>query len=185
MFKNLLIILTILLFIGCEESNPFGSILSNNDEEDEISTIVFELDTRLEKDVNGYPILKVNPNVFQTTHRISGNVYRNGNPVNIIKFGWMGNLYWVYGDTDGYVKVIDNKLEYICVTEGCVPPTEINEGYLVPTINGASYSNMEGEVNTMVGVINMMINDTLTIHYGWYDNWRSEEVYSSFKILLR
>ena len=182
MFKNFILPFILVLLVGCED--VFEILEIDEYEEDELSTIVFVLDTRLES-VNGYPTLNVNPNVWQSVHRISGNVYRDGNPMNVLKFGWRGNLYWVYGDTDGYVKVINNELKYICVTEGCVPPTEINQGYLVPTVNSSSYSNMSGEVNTMVGVISNMINDTLTIEYGWYDDWKSEESYGSFKILVR
>ena len=66
------------LFIGC--SSPF--------EPEEISTITFELDTRLEKDINGYYHLLIDTTKWQTLHRLSGHVYRDGEPMNVLKFGF-------------------------------------------------------------------------------------------------
>ena len=40
---------------------------------------------------------------WQTLHRIDGRVVRNGEPVNIIKFGWTSDTYWLVNDTLGYV----------------------------------------------------------------------------------
>tara|TARA_B100001250_G_C19753706_1_gene769065 strand:- start:816 stop:1379 length:564 start_codon:yes stop_codon:yes gene_type:complete len=184
-YKNLITTFVILTLIGCSEENPFGVVSSDEEQEEEISSIVFELDTRLERDSNGYPILNVNPNSLQTVHRISGNVYRDDSPVNIIKFVWGSNLYWIVNRTDGYVKVTDEEYQFICVLDDCVPPTYINQEFLVPTINSSSYSNEDGEVNTMVGVTPMMIDDTLTIIYGFFDNWREEEIYGDFQIILK
>ena len=43
------------------------------------------------------------------------------------------------------------------------------EGFEVPTINCCSYSNGEGEVNTMFGPVRIMKDDTVTVSVGYYD----------------
>ena len=53
----------------------------------------------------------------------------------------------------------------------------------VPTINPASYSNSDGEVNTMIAPVQNMVGDTMTIWYswgGWYTSWETD----SIKIVL-
>ena len=64
-YINLIILIGFSLFVGC--SNPY---------EPEILPITFELDARLDKDVNGYYHLELHPVNWQTTHRLSGHVYR-------------------------------------------------------------------------------------------------------------
>ena len=43
------------------------------------------------------------------------------------------------------------------------------EGFEVPVINCCSYSNGEGEVNTMFGPVRTMKDDTVTVWVGYYD----------------
>ena len=52
----------------------------------EIEPLEFELNTKLQIDDNGITIA-VDVDNWQTLHRIDGRVVRNGEPVNIIKFG--------------------------------------------------------------------------------------------------
>ena len=144
--------LMILIFIlGCEK-NPFGFI-EDIFEYDELSSIVFQLDN--EVDENGFIHITTNPNVFQTFYRISGHLYRDGNPMNVVKFGWRSETYWT------------------------------NDGYEIPIVNGSSYSNEDGEVNTMMGVLHSMVGDTLTILYGFYDGWKSEETYGEIYVVIQ
>ena len=114
-----------------------------------------EIDTRLPLDENGYPTLQLNPNTHQTIHRIKGSLTRDGKPVNMVKVGWGSNHYWEY------------------------------DGQLVPIVNGSSYSNEDGEVNTMIGIVHSMVNDTITIFYGFYDDWLSEETIDEFQIIIK
>ena len=93
MMKNGLITLIVFsLFFGC--GDPFSS---------ELSPITFELDAGLYEDGNGFHHLMIDMDRWQTLHRLSGHVYRNGEPINIIKFGWSASHYWYIGDTLGYV----------------------------------------------------------------------------------
>ena len=78
------------LFIGCEDSNH-------------IEPIEFVLESNLTEDSNGFYHLEIDTSVWQTLHRISGSVYRNGESVDVIKFGWYSSHHWIIGDEFGYV----------------------------------------------------------------------------------
>ena len=159
------------LFIGCED-------VSN-----EIEPLEFELNAKLQIDDNGYYHLPIDASNWQTLHRIEGRVVRNGDPVNIIKFGWISDTYWLINDTLGYV--VENTgsgdLWYIGYDTTYITWFD---GFEVPIINSASYSNEEGEVNTMIAPVRSMIGDTATIYYGMWDNWRYESVIDSFSIIF-
>mgnify|MGYP006099689919 CR=1 FL=1 len=36
----------------------------------------------------------------------------------------------------------------------------------------------------MMGVLSNMIGDTITIHYGWFDDWKTEEIYGKIYIII-
>ena len=161
------------LFIGC------GSIFEPN-----ISSVEFKLDSRLSVDDNGYHHMVIDTSRWQTTHRISGNVFRDDNPVNIIKFVWASSHYWVIGDEFGYV-IANNGLTDDMTYVG-YDTTYITwfTGWEVPIVNGASYSNSDGEVNTMMAPIKTMVGDTAAIQYSFYDDWRGEETNGVFYVIF-
>jgi len=39
-------------------------------------------------------------------------------------------------------------------------------------------------VNTVIAPVRTMRGDTMTIFYGWYDDWKSEEITGTFNIVL-
>ncbi len=173
MIRKIVGIITLIgfsLFIGCEDSNH-------------IEPIEFELSSGLEVDENGYYHISIDTTRWQTIHRISGNVYRNGNPVNVIKFGWSGSHYWTLGDTLGYIikRGLTDGLIYVSYDTSYV--TGFN-GYEVPIVNGASYSDEGGEVSTVIAPVKTMRGDTATIFYGYYDNWLYEETYGEFHLIF-
>ena len=142
--------LILLIFIfGC--SSPFYPFIQS-EEDEEISSVTFELDN--EVDENGYVHITSNPNVFQTLYRLKGYVYRDGEPMNVLKFGWYCDYSYDWN------------------------------GFDIPILNSSSYSRMDGEVNTMLGIISDMKGDTITIHYGWYDDWKSEEIYGGIYVVI-
>ena len=57
-------------------------------------------------------------------------------------------------------------------------------GFEVPIVNGSSYSDMHGEVNTMIAPVKSMIGDTITIGYSYFDDWKLEETIGEFSIVL-
>ena len=57
-------------------------------------------------------------------------------------------------------------------------------GFEVPIVNGASYSNADGEVNTMMAPVRTMLGDTATIQYSFYDDWRGEQTDGVFYVIF-
>ena len=158
------------LFIGCEDVN-------------EIEPLHFELETNLYQDDNGYYHMELDMTKWQTLHRISGVVTRNGNTVNIISFDWMCNMSWLIGDTLGYLVENAYTAELVYVGYDTTYITWF-DGFEVPIVNGSSVSNMDGEVNTMIAPVRTMVGDTATIYYGFWDNWRNEATYDEFSIIF-
>lgn len=160
--------LLLFLFISCENLN--------NDDEDTIE-IVFNLDTRLDQDNNGYYHLELNPTTFQTLHRISGHIYGDEQPLDVVNFNWESSHYWIIGDTLGYIvnRGLTDQMEYVSIDTSYIIGFE---GFEVPTINCCSYSNSEGEVNTMFGPVWTMRYDTVLVSVEFYD------IIQSFEIVL-
>ena len=155
--------LPLLILISCND-------LTNTDKnnEDEIE-IVFNLEPRLDQDVNGYYHLELNPSSFQTLHRLSGHIYIDGQPWEFVKFNWESSHYWLLGDTLGYFihRGLTDELEYVSYDTTYI--TGFND-FVVPTINCCSYSNSDGEVNTMFGPVWTMRYDTVLVSVGYFDN---------------
>ena len=158
------------LFVGCEDQRA-------------IEPIEFELNSGLIKDGNGYYHLPLDNTKWQTLHRLSGHVYRNGVPVNTIKFGWVSNFYWTIGDTLGYIveRALTSDLVYVSYDTSYVTWFS---GFEVPIVNGASYSREDGEVNTMMAPVKSMRGDTTTIYYVYHDNWLYEDTYGEFYVIF-
>ena len=141
-------------FIGCED-------VSND-----IEPILFELDSGLLKDSNGYYHMNLDTNSVQTLHRLSGRVLRNGEPVNVIKFAWASNMYWIINDDFGYVIRNTGSEELWYVGYDTTYITWFS-GWEVPIVNGSSYSREDGEVNTMIAPTRNMRGDTATIYVSY------------------
>ena len=119
-------------------------------------------------DDNGYYHLTINRNKWQTIHRFSGLVTdENDNPLDVVRFDWTSNLYWVLGDTLGYIIKRGLTDDMVYVNYDTIPITGF-DGHIVPTINPACYSNSKGEFNQMGGFVRNMIGDTarIEISYG-------------------
>ena len=162
LIRNILIGISALLLISCEdtyyEKEPF---------------ISFDWDVRLPIDENGYYHLEMDRNNFQTLHRISGNVGEENVMVN-----WESDLYWVLGDTLGYIVKSGYTDEWVYVAYDTVYVTGFS-GEEVRTTNWTSYSNSDGEINNMIAPVRSMIGDTLSV--GAYYNY---ELVEMFEIVL-
>ena len=164
MKKALLLVVSLLfIFIGCENFTT-----NNDNNEDEIEA-VFNLDPRLDQDDNGYFHLELDPTPFQTIHRISGHIYGDGEPLDVVRFYWESSHYWILGDTLGYIVNIGltDQMVYVSIDTSYIIGFE---GFEVPTINCCSYSNSEGEVNTMFGPVWTMRYDTVLVSVGYINN---------------
>ena len=161
------------LFVGC--SSPF--------EPEDISSITFELDSKLTEDVNGYHHLTIDTTQWQTLHRISGHVYRDGESVNVLKFGWASSHHWIVGDDYGYIvsRGLTDDLVYVSYDTTYITWFS---GWEVPIVNGSSYSREDGEVNTMIAPVRTMKGDTSTIYYRYIDNYWGDVYYGEFYIIF-
>ena len=137
-------------------------------EMDNDSGMYIELEPRLGVDDNGYFHLELLRNTWQTTHRISGFVTFDGGPAENVRVEWSSSHFWRLNDTLGYY--IDygytDQLEYIALDTTYIIGFD---DYVVPTINCCSYSNAEGEINTMIAAVRSMIGDTMTVGFQFSD----------------
>ena len=173
--------LLLILFIGCSDSTSVF-------EPKEPDVIRIELDYGLNseyplsKDDNGYYHMTLGNN-WQTTQRISGTAYINDVPLEVLRVEWESDLFWYLGDTLGYIvnRNFNDDGMYVSVDTSYVTGFS---GMEVPTINCCSYSNSYGEVNTMIAPVKTMRGDTATIFYGWYDDWKDEEIIGEFYVIF-
>ena len=156
------------LFVGCE---------------DPIEPIEFELNSGLTKDGNGYYHMTLDTTNWQTLHRIEGRVLRNNDGVNVIKFAWASNMYWIIGNNFGYAIENTGSDEMWYIGYDTTYITWFT-GYEVPIVNSASYSREDGEVNAMIAPVRTMVGDTATIYYGYHDPWTYEDTYGEFYVIF-
>ena len=185
-------------FIGCEnpvyndiviESEDIGVHIYGSDTdtteiaEDTLSSVVFNLLLDLELDGNGFYHLPIDTTKWQTLHRLTSVVTRDSVGVNVIKVSWYSNHYWLIGDTLGYMIENTGSDDLWYVGYDTTYITWFN-GFEVPVVNGASYSDMHGEVNTMIAPVKTMRGDTISIGYSYFDDWKLEETVGEFSIVL-
>jgi hypothetical protein len=152
--------LLFLLLFGCSDSVAFEPV--------EPDVIRVELNPRLNVDDNGYYHLELSDN-WQTLHRVSGTAYINDVPLEVLRVNWESSHYWYLGDTLGYIvnRYLTDDGIYVSVDTSYVVGFD---GMEVPTINPASYSNSDGEVNTMIAPVQSMVGDTMTIRMYFWNN---------------
>ena len=176
-----------LFLIGCSESKfilePVDEV-ENPQSEDLHQVFYFDSNPRLDVDDNGFYHLDIDMNNWQTLHRLSGFISdsASSNPVVNCRVEWSSSHEWTLGDTLGYWvrKGLTDDLEWVSYDTSYVVGFD---GQLVPTVNPASYSNSDGEVNTMIAPVQSMVGDTMTIWFswgGWYTSWETD----SIKIVL-
>ncbi len=134
---------------------------------------------RLEQDENGFFHLDINRETWQTIHRLSGHVTLDGEPAENVRVEWASSHFWTLNDTLGYYVQYGytDQLEYIAVDTTYV--TGFND-FIVPVINCCSYSNADGEINTMIAPVRSMIGDTMAVVVQFND----EEPIGTVEIVL-
>ena len=178
MRKTFILFIILITFFSCEDKN-------HKEDEDELnedskSTYSFDIvweDTGITKDENNFYHLTIDRNNWQTLYRVRGIVKKNDAPEPFMKFYWESNLYWELGDTLGYYihRGLTDDLEYVSYDTTYI--TGFSD-FLVPTINCCSYSNSDGEVNTMFAPVWTMRYDTIRVSVEFYD------IIQSFEIVL-
>ena len=159
--KRLSVLVYIILLTGCEDLNT-----DNN------SVYKFTLNPRLEIDNNGYYHLDVIRQNRQTLHRINGVITKDDILVENVFFEWSSNLYWILGDTLGYIinQNLNDEGKYVSTDSSYITGFK---GFEVQTINCCSYSNGKGEVNTMIGLVKQMIGDTMIVNVSYLNKTES------------
>jgi hypothetical protein len=186
MFKYFYLLL--LFLIGCSDSNallsPVDEVEQDSTSNDTHQVFYYDFDARLDEDDNGFFHLTIDTTNWQTLHRLSGFISDSatGQPVVNCRVEWSSSHYWTLGDTLGYWvrQGLTDDLEWVSYDTSYVVGFD---GQEVPTINPASYSNAEGEVNIMIAPVQSMRGDTMTVWYswgGWYTDWKTD----SIKIIL-
>lgn len=153
--KNpLLLLLSALLLISCEKEEiliPDNYTLSINARLDSITTGLYRLK------------LNSTNNSEQTIHRISGSLLNNGiEPYPPQKVDWESSHTWTLQDTTYIVvrRTINVLGQWVTIDTTYVTQFA---GFIVPTINPASYSGTNGEINTVIAPIDNMLGDTMIV----------------------
>ena len=159
--RNILIVGSIFL-IGCEDNlnEPF---------------IMYEWDARLPMDENGYYHLEMDRNNHQTLHRLTGIVTDNGEALENFRVTWESDLYWVLGDTLGYIVHYGYTDDWVYVAYDTTYVTGFS-GEEVRTTNWASYSDSDGEFSNMIAPVKTMIGAPLNV--GAYESGELVHVFS-------
>ena len=163
--RTIITILVSILLTSCE--SPTSS--------KEFTDLTFDM--RLTQDTNGYYHLTLDRNKWQTLHRVSGAIVKDGYGVENFRVEWESDLYWIIGDTLGYIvsRGLNMNLQYVNYDTTYL--TQFN-GLEVPTSNQVSLSNSSGEFNNMIAPVRSMIGDTMRLTADWYED------YTTFNIVL-
>ena len=142
------------------------------------------LNTGITNDDNGYFHLTLDMDEWQTIYRVRGTAFKDGQPAENIKFYWESNLYWIIGDTLGYIvhQGLTDDLVYVSYDTTYITGFEGTE---IPTTNITSISNESGEVSNMIAPVKTMVGDTLILtwlYFDWVDESDSYE--GEIKIVL-
>lgn len=198
---SILTTLSVFSIIGCGDTfenvtyGPIAPLEDNGDytyvpdttitdvEDTTRSSVLLSLLFDLDLDGNGFYHLPIDTTKWQTLHRLTGLVTRDSVGVNVINVSWYSNHQWIIGDTLGYVIQNTGSDELWYVGYDTTYITWFN-GFEVPVVNGSSYSDMHGEVNTMFAPVKSMRGDTITIGYSYFDDWKLEETMGEFSIVL-
>ncbi|MCX6332540.1 MAG: hypothetical protein NTZ82_07890 [Bacteroidetes bacterium] len=122
-------------------------------------------------DKNGFYHMPLNPSTNQSFSRITGRVLVNRKPNPIpspvdFRVEWESDHYWLLKPGDNVAMIYKT---YFNPYTGKLTTVELGllksyASYLVPTVNGTSYSNSStGEINTIFGPIYAMKGDTVTV----------------------
>ncbi len=162
--KKLLTPIVCLLFIACQkdivETIPQNAELSID------SVLTQDGSKSLPKDTNGIYHLTLIVNGKQQFHRVTGKFLVDGKePTPNAKIDWENNMYWILQRGDTVATITQTYVNYFTgqFTIVQLPPLISSKEELVPTINKASYSGKNGEINTIIAPIKEMKGDTMVI----------------------
>ena len=142
----------------------FLSCSDYNDEYVPDIKIIFE--PNLEKIDDDTYVLDIDENGWQTLHRLDIYIEADNRPVEYASISWYSNLFWVVGDTLGYITSI-NEDQGLYVSEDTSYVVEF-DGSQVPTSNYRSLTGTDGKTSNMIAPVRIMKGDYM---YFTYDAW--------------
>ena len=155
---KILITVVSLLLIGCE---------------DKYVPIVYDFELYSEslvEDDNGFYHFSLNSGIVWNDITSRTLFVANTNNPNIQKVGFVASHYWYVGDTLGYVVSRGLTDDLVYVTYDTTYITQFN-GFEVPIINGASYTNLDTLAYSWAAVPFSMIGDTVYISASYFDEY--------------
>ena len=162
--KKLLTPIVCLLFIACEKTEI---VQKPNEYTFTIDSVLTQDGSRsLPKDSNDMYHLQLRVNGAQQFHRVTGRILVNGKePTPNQKIDWESNMYWILRKGDTVATITQTYINYFTgqFTIVQLPPLISSKDELVTTINKASYSGRNGEINTIIAPIKEMKGDTMVI----------------------
>ncbi len=165
------------MFCSCSDKSHYNYLHDYNFELEYI-------DTGITMDNNGYFHLTLDLDEWQTLYRVRGTVFKDGLPAEYIKFYWESNLYWIMGDTLGYIihRGLTDDLLYVSYDTTYITGFGGTE---IPTTNITSISNESGEVSNLIAPVKTMVGDTLILTWLYFD-WVDESDFyeGEMKIVL-
>ena len=152
------------LFTTCKKED---SIAPQKNYTFSIDSVLTQSGTKsLPIDANGFYHLKLIPNSNQQPYRVTGRILVNGKePIPAENIEWESNLFWWIRRGDVVAYITKSYINYYTgqYTIVNLPPMIASKDELVPTINKASYSGTNGEINTIIAPISEMKGDTMVI----------------------
>ena len=154
----------LILFAACSKTDI---VVPTRDYTFSIDSVLTQSGTKsLPIDANGFYHLKLIPNANQQPYRVTGRILVNGKePIPAENIEWESNLFWWIRRGDVVAYITKSYINYYTgqYTIVSLPPMIASKDELVPTINKASYSGTNGEINTIIAPISEMKGDTMVI----------------------
>ena len=144
---HILIVLSLLAFVGCNSSvtGPEAPVYE------------LTVDNRLgEPDENGYYRMDMSDYSVGQQSLIRFTAYTNNPEIQFVWWDCTG--YWEYN--------------------------HMGEDFVVPIINHSSYTDANGEANTMFGPHISMVGDTVSVIFGYVDSIHELEYHRIFDVIL-
>lgn len=167
------------LLVACSTTEPWV----------EPDNYLLVLDSRLKQDTDGFYLLPLQRDRYQTVHRITGALLDTEGkpPYQEQKIHWESSHVWFFSPGDTVITIyrrnVDANGRWVVVdTAFFLAPSEM----IVPTVNPTSYTSSKGELNTMIGPVLDMLGDTMSISAMWTSQWyNTDTIRSTVRFILK
>ena len=142
-------------FLGCSDYN-----------DEYVPDIKIDFEPNLEKINDDTYVLDIDESRWQTLHKFDIYIEADNRPVSYASISWHSNLFWVVGDTLGYITSInEDQGRYVSNDTSYIVDFD---GSQVPTSNYRSLTGSDGKTSNMIAPVRIMKGDYM---YFKYDAW--------------